>query len=152
MSGLLERVGVTDEFAFAPGRTNKGETYRKALDGAHRYRDVRIAGDGGQRRDAAAEEVIAIHQVGGPRRAHGGRDQDIEMILCERGIDALGAREPPGALMGLDIMRVAQVAPGIGLGEQLLPEIRHLGGGVLVVVADQLCESARDWRLTRGCR
>src|SRR3569833_1554321 len=87
--------------------------------------------------------MVAVNKVGGPRRSLGRGDENVEMILRERGVNALGARKPAGTLMGFDITRVRQIAPIIGLREQLLPEIRHLGGGVLVVVSDQLRESAR---------
>src|SRR4051794_6713140 len=70
------------------------------------------------------------------------------MILRQSCIDPLGARKPTTALASIHITPLAQLAAGLGLRKQLLPEKRHLRPGMRLVVLDQLRQRARPRTLT----
>ena len=76
---LFVGVGERDKTGFAPLPSDEREPDRQALSETGRDGDARITCDR-RRRRAGAGEVVAIHQVGGPGRAAGRRDDRVEPI------------------------------------------------------------------------
>src|SRR5262245_2154443 len=88
LSCLFECVGNLDERWLAVGLSEQRNAYRNSVYIPGRYGDVRIPGDRGSRRIAAAE-VIAIDEISWPRRTPGRSDQGVKPVLRHDKIDAL---------------------------------------------------------------
>jgi hypothetical protein len=104
---------------------------------------VRVAGDRGERADARLRAGQAAPQAERPGGVRGGRDQRVEAVAGEQGVDPLGPGEAarPGPRL-----RVGRVAGAAHLGrvlQILLPEQGQLLGRVRAVEGDHLGDRAR---------
>ena len=90
---LLDRVAESDQLCLAVGAAHEGEAHRQPVALADRNRQARRAGDG-RHAVAGAEEVIAQHVVGRPRRRDARRDHRVELVAVERRQQAVLARQP----------------------------------------------------------
>src|SRR4028119_1150769 len=84
--------------------------------------------------------MVAVDEVGRPRRPARGRDDRIETMFGHGGVDAFGARE--AVIFGErgEIGFIRERSFGLRLEENLLPEIWHLALAVPLVELDDLFE------------
>src|SRR5436190_4609992 len=83
---LLEGERQRDQPALAPGGADERDPDRQAEHLAGRHADTWITGDRGGRR-ARAAEMVAVHEVGRPRRTTSWCDEGIEAQPLQDGID-----------------------------------------------------------------
>ena len=135
-------VGVRELISFASlhGAADERHADRQPVGEAGGHRDARVSGDR-RRRRAGAEEVIAVDEIGRPRRAAGRRDDRVEPELrVITRIDALRPRPRPAGRQRLPIGRATSAAPSSPPDEHLLTEERHLAFASRAVERDQLLQ------------
>src|SRR5207237_6162459 len=113
---------------------------------ARRHLYDRIPRRRGQPR-RAEDEVVSVDQVRRPGRVVGGRDDGIQVELCERGVDAVDARvvvDRQRLVVRDGILAIAQRLRRVWIGvqrvrqiEDVLVEERHLEVGVGIVEVDR---------------
>ena len=138
---LLEPVGEPDERRLAPAPPDEVDPDRQLPEGEPgRDGDVRVAGDR-RRGRAGGQEVVAVDQVGRPRRAVGEADDRVQVEPVQGPVDAL-LRQPLGGRQGLQVGGVVQAGGRLGEQEDLLAEPAQLLLGVGVVEGDQVGQGA----------
>jgi len=80
--------------------------------------------------------------VGDPGRRHARREQCVELVLVERGDQAVGAGLFADLRLGFQVGGVSEGPKGLSLLENLLVKDRHRLGGVRLVPGDQGLERA----------
>src|SRR5829696_5522527 len=111
---------------------------------ARRDRDVGVARDGRSARSVPAKEVIAVDEIGSPRRTDGRGNQRIEFVFPEHSVDAVAPGCGKRDLARLPVGFVSQRPFCLGLQKQLLTKIRHLQCALPFVETYHLRESS--WR------
>ena len=93
-----------------------------------------ISGNSRRAGSAATDKMIAIHPVGNPRRTHRGRNQRIQVLLLQGGVDTFGTGQASGTFPGLNILRRVEWPLLLGALKQLLGENRF-------VISSALCRN-----------
>ena len=91
--------------------------------------------------------MVAVDQVGEPRRTAGGGNDRVQMVLIHSGVDPLGARQLMVPGKGVDIFLLGKWTLCLGLQEQVLAEVGHFFRAVTLVKIDDLLQ-----RVNRGIR
>jgi hypothetical protein len=125
LCGLLERVSQSDQRAFSERPAHEADAYRQSKYVAGRDGNAWAPGCGAEDRRAACA-VVAVDDVREVSGAVGQRDQCVEAVSVECGVQAFLAREPSGQVMGLLIGGTVQAAVLLHLEQYLLAEERHL--------------------------
>ena len=146
----LETRGELDEGRLAERGAEEADAHRHPEHVRGRDLDDRVTGTSGEA-GAREDEVVRHDEVGRPRGAVGRRDDGVEVELAERLVDAVD----PGVVVdreslvvghsterGLRVVRRVGTARVHGLSEleDLLEEVRHLGGRVRAVERDRVGE------------
>src|SRR5262245_49135661 len=90
---LLVSVRQFNQCRLTVGRAEKRNADRKPMNKACWNADGRITGYRGGRRTASGK-MIAVDQIGGPRRPAGRRDDGVQTVLGDYRVDPLSPRQP----------------------------------------------------------
>src|SRR5579883_2341033 len=105
--GLLEGVGQFDERGFAESAAHEGDANGQAEGVAGGYGDGRVAGQRGRLR-AAANGMVAVHQVDAPGGRTGGHDERVELVLIHDGVDPFLAGKAMVLFKSGQILRIIE--------------------------------------------
>ena len=82
--------------------------------------------------------MIAVHEIDHPRRTVGGREESVKLLCIHEGVDGPRHLVAPGQRPRIG--RVGRSTGGLGADEELLLEVRHLGGAMRLVPRDHIRE------------
>ncbi len=118
---LLVCVGDADQSRLGPRRADERHAHRQSAHETGRDRDARVARHRG-RPGTSAGAVIAVDQVGEPRRPAARREQGVHLLRGEHAVEAFGARQPRRLRLRRQVRLVGQRPLRLRLGKSSWPK------------------------------
>jgi hypothetical protein len=84
--------------------------------------------------------VIAVDEIGQPRRTAGGGNDGIQVVLVHRGVNSLLSEQPVVLFPRVEVFLARERPLGLGLDEQFLAKVGHFLVAMLLIELDNFGE------------